>query len=92
MAEDVGEDSLDVVALRAAKGKRRAADRLGVDDLEEEGTALLFARHGRPAADCGERAADKSGDDLVDQRQPVALVVAEGEEGHGGVGIGRRLA
>ena len=63
-----------------------------MDHLEEEAARLLLARHRRPAAERGQRPADKARHDLVDERQPVALVVAKRNQRHGLVGIGRGLA
>ena len=92
VAEDVGQHGLHVACLRATLREGPAAQRLGVDHLEEERAALLLARHRAAAAERRQRAADEARHDLVDQRQAVALVIAERQQRHGLVGIGRRVA
>ena len=93
VAEDIGDDGFYVLGLVAALGERAAVDRIRVDDLEEEHARALVALGLIPAvANCGERAADETADDLVDERKPVALVRAEGQERDSLVGIGGRVA
>ena len=93
VAEDVGDDGLHVVRLVAALGEGAAADRVGVDDLEEEAARALVALGLGPAvAESRKRTADEAADDFVDQRKTVALVRAEREKRDGEIGVGGGVA
>src|SRR5579862_614836 len=78
VAEDVGDDCLDVLRLRAALGVIVAFERVGMDDLEiKRRGALLLRIAERRAADLRKSAADVSGIKFVNQTKAVALVLAE---------------
>src|SRR5690348_2751997 len=68
MAENVGDDGLDVLRLRAAFGVIVALERVGMDDLEiKRRGALLFLIAERRAADLRQSATDVSSVKLVNQ-------------------------
>ena len=93
MAEDVGEDGGEIVGLAAATGEVGAGQGVGMDDLEIEhrGVFLAGGRDGA-AAQGGQRAADEAAENLVEERQPVALVAAEGQQRRHQIGIGGGVA
>ena len=78
VAEDVGDDGFDVLLLVAAFGEGAGVHRVGVPDLKEEGAGAFVVADLIPTvAQGGERAADEGADDLVHEREAVALVRAE---------------
>jgi hypothetical protein len=73
VAEDVFDDGLEVGLLAAALGEVARVERVGVDDLEEEAAGTLVALGLVPAvANRGERAADETGDNLVDEGEAAS--------------------
>src|ERR1035438_4845275 len=90
--QDVCQDRLDVLRLGPALCKGSTAEALGMDNLEEKGAGVLFAVLGPAVAQGRQGAADQRSDELIDERQAVTLVRAEGQERDGGVRIGCGIA
>ena len=95
VAEDVVEDGFDVLDLGSTLREVAAVEGVGADALEEEVAACASRPAGAGAPAAAKRRqdpADVRGDQLVDQRQAVALVLAEREQGGDLVRVGRLLA
>src|SRR5687768_5389886 len=82
VSADVVEDGFDVLRLGSLLCEVSAVQRIRADAPEEEvGRVVLVGRAGAPAAaQRRERPADVSGDELVDQREAVSLVLPERQQ------------
>jgi len=54
VSENITQNSFDILLLVASVSKNSAADRIGVNDLEEEGAVLFFASNSRTATNGGD--------------------------------------